>query len=364
MSVQNIDYDLLHPLVPFKDLLPGHLQQLIEESTTVYLFEGDILFEKGQYDDVHYYLLTGQLHSDSGHTFSDSGLFPIVDQQPRPYRVHAGTQSTVLKVSRERLDELLTWGQAAEYLMVELASQRHRDEDADWLSTILKSNLFLKVPPTNVAKIIDCVDSRLADRGEAILRQGELGDCCYFLKEGEAEVTRFDQASGEWRHVANIGPGRCFGEEALLSESVRNANVTMRCDGVLLTLKKMDFLQLLREPEAATCAWTELQKLSADDVLIDMRTESEYARGHLQSAVNIPLNLLQLKSRMLKPERNCLLYCDTGRRSATAACFLRELGYKASAFSGGLDALAEESRQPQLCTNDYVLQSGLAVAGQ
>ncbi len=42
--------------------------------------------------------------------------------------------------------------------------------------------------------------------------------------------------------------GDAFGEEALLSDAKRNANVTMETNGALMRLSKDDFNELLKEP--------------------------------------------------------------------------------------------------------------------
>jgi hypothetical protein len=50
----------------------------------------------------------------------------------------------------ERLDQLLTWSEIADYLQLRISRQRDLDEDIDWMMTVLRSNLFFKAPPINV----------------------------------------------------------------------------------------------------------------------------------------------------------------------------------------------------------------------
>ncbi|MBR9913053.1 MAG: cyclic nucleotide-binding domain-containing protein [Gammaproteobacteria bacterium] len=376
MTGSEINYDLLRPMVPFKDLLPSHLQQLLDESETLYLFPGDVLCEKGQYDEVHYYLLYGELlatNGDPGNAaveagdYRESSLYPVASCQPRPCRVQAKTEVRVLQVNRERLDQLLAWSQAAEYLLVDFAQQRALDEDAAWLGTILKSNLFLKVPPTNVDQMFRHLQTRLVSADQVIVRQGELGDCCYFIKEGEAEVVQYSDSDPRPRSVARISAGRCFGEDALLRETVRNATVRMLTDGVLLSLAKTHFLQLLREPPVEQISWNGFLKQATSTTIVDVRTEAEYAQGHLRNAVNIPLNLLRLKGRMLtaagSDKHQCVVYCNSGRRSATASYFLAKQGLSAVSLAGGIGQLEQEQCTPLWSTTDYVLHNGQVVEG-
>lgn len=367
MTGLNLDYDLLQPIVPFRHLLPSHLDQLLAECEILYLFAGDVLFEKGQFDDFHYYLLSGELEAEDEElgklTYQASSLFPLENAQPRGHRVSASTAATVLKVSRERLDQLLTWSQTAEYLLVNIAANRHLDEDTAWLNTILQSNLFLKVPPTNVDKIFQKLSTRVVSEGEVIVREGELGDSCYFIKEGVAEVSRYSKTALAPERLAMISEGRCFGEDALLQETVRNATVTMKTDGVLMVLKKNDFLQLLRKPEAETLAWQDFLALRESYCVIDVRSESEYAQGHLNYAINIPLNLLSLKSRALDTNNTYLIYCDTGSRSTTACYFLEQTGIRAMALSNGVGRLSEEALSSHWTQTDYLLRDGQVIEG-
>lgn len=366
---QSIERRVVEPLIPFKGLMGDHLQQLLDESEMLYLFPGYKLVDAGQYDGSHYYLLNGTLaaqdaQGDVAEHFYDTRLTPIMDQQPRPKSVVAVTQATVLKVDRERLDQLLTWSQTAEYLMIELASQRSRDEDAAWLGTILKSNLFLKVPPINVGKILQKVETMMVDSGDVLIRQGEIGDGCYFIKEGIADVTRATSEVDEAEHVATISEGRCFGEDALLQDAVRNANVIMRTDGVLLTLSKLNFLELLRAPQLPVKPWSEVESLLETELVVDVRTEEEYAEGHLTGAINVPLNLLALKGRIIKTVGSCLIYCDTGRRSATAARLLSDTGIEACALENGIRGLDAANLISRWTKDDYVYRDGRVVKGQ
>jgi len=63
-----------------------------------------------------------------------------------------------------------------------------------------------------------------------------------------------------------------------------------------------------------------------DLVLLDVRTESEYEEGHIEGAVNIPVQELSVRFDELSPEDELLVYCRTGNRSAQAVDILLDLG--------------------------------------
>ena len=65
--------------------------------------------------------------------------------------------------------------------------------------------------------------------------------------------------------------------------------------------------------------------------LLDVRTPQEYAEGHVQGAVNIDWladGFVEAVQATIDPEKDVLIYCRRGRRSAEAADTLSKLGYK------------------------------------
>ncbi len=62
-------------------------------------------------------------------------------------------------------------------------------------------------------------------------------------------------------------------------------------------------------------------------VVLDVRTVSEYESGHLEGAINIPVEALSGRLSELNPNDELLVYCRTGNRSTTAVGILKENGY-------------------------------------
>ena len=75
------------------------------------------------------------------------------------------------------------------------------------------------------------------------------------------------------------------------------------------------------------------------DVVIDVRTKVEFWLGHLDGAINIPVD--QLPEAMathpaITPESRILVYCAAGARSAAAAQRLTEAGFTHVTDGGGI----------------------------
>ena len=338
---------LLETLVPVNALTVDHLNTLLRDQSIESVCAGQRIFEQGEFDNKHVYLLSGEVKitDDLGLATSLSAdnpicRFPLNHYQPRRHQVETLTDCSFMRFDSDQLDAMLAWDQASRYITLDIASQRDLDEDADWMLTLLNSNFFYKVPPMNIRSILTKFISQDVTPGETILRQGELGDCCYFIKEGVAEVFQAQEQEHHSELVAELGVGRCFGEDALVGDKPRNATIVMRTNGVLMRLDKQDFFLVLKPP---LTQFLSLQQADIDvpkyEQWIDVRTQDEYEQGHVSGALNMPLDLLKLKSRMLRPENEYIIYCNSGRRSSAAAHLLSQDGFDASVLTGGFSSL-------------------------
>ena len=354
-------------LVPLNSLRPSYLKDLFNHVSVQTVFKGQTLFEVGAYDKQHIYLQNGavELHYPSGYIETikaEECYTPLANIQPRQCKGVVATDSIVIRVDSDRVDRTVSWSQIADYLLAQISLNRDFDEDIEWIKTVLNSNLFLKAPPVNAEQILDRLTPMVVYKGEVVIRQGEIGDCCYFIKEGDATVSVWDEKSGETNVVADIHKGRCFGEDALVYETVRNATVTMETDGVLMRMEKSDFLLLLKEPSIDEVTSQDINEIKEEPVYIDVRTEGEYNAGHLAFSANIPLNLLSIKKRLLDSGTPYILYCDTGRRSKSAAYLLGKEGFNVMALKDGI--IGQKMQELLVEEEGYILRNGSLISGQ
>ncbi len=69
-------------------------------------------------------------------------------------------------------------------------------------------------------------------------------------------------------------------------------------------------------------------------VIIDVRSEGEYAGGHVKGSKNIPLNKLSGQLNAIKKlNKEVVCVCASGMRSSQATSYLNQNGVKA--FNGG-----------------------------
>lgn len=77
----------------------------------------------------------------------------------------------------------------------------------------------------------------------------------------------------------------------------------------------------------------------AETHLIDVRTPTEFAEGHINGAINIEYQqILQgAESEGLKIDDEIFLYCRSGKRAETAKAALTVKGYKNVTNLGGIE---------------------------
>ena len=77
-------------------------------------------------------------------------------------------------------------------------------------------------------------------------------------------------------------------------------------------------------------------------VLLDVREPHEYALADLPGAIKVPLQTLPRNLEKIPKDRELVVYCRSGGRSASAVQFLRQMGYeKAVNLAGGVHAWAD-----------------------
>jgi phage shock protein E len=90
---------------------------------------------------------------------------------------------------------------------------------------------------------------------------------------------------------------------------------------------------------AEAAGGTAAELLPANTMLIDVRTPAEFAEGHLDGAVNVPVELPTFTGQvaLLDPSLDYLVYCRTGRRAEIAIEYMETLGLTAVNL-GSVDA--------------------------
>lgn len=347
MNEPTISTDLLRRFSPLDGLKRENVAAMAKKMVVRTLDSGKTLFREGDTDKRTYYLLSGTLELADRHgqarllrAGSDEARNAISALLPRRHTVRAVDQAQYVSVDTELLDVMLTWDQTGSYEVNELRSDERGNSD-DWMTTLLQTKAFHRIPPANIQAIFMRMQKVPYNAGDVIIKQGDEGDFFYVITRGRCAVTRETPLNKEGIKLAELAVGDTFGEEALISLNRRNATVTMITDGVLMRLGKDDFNKLLNEPMVNWVDQDEARRIiDAGGKWLDVRLPSEFESYHEPGAINIPLYFIRLKLNTLDPATTYVVCCDTGRRSSAGAFVLNERGFNTRVLRGGLNLAA------------------------
>jgi len=113
------------------------------------------------------------------------------------------------------------------------AENRRRNFIQTW-DLVSKVPFLQTLDPSAITEITHMMRRVEVPARTAVIRRGKVGDCMYFIAEGEVEV---DVEPAPVR----LGAGAFFGELALLGDLIRTANVSTTNSSTLLVLDLADF---------------------------------------------------------------------------------------------------------------------------
>lgn len=343
MSSGALDPAVFANFVPLNALRPESQRDLAKKAGVSQAKAGDYLFKIGEQAKSALYVLSGEvaLEDASGKPLgkivggTPDSFHRLAHQSPRKVSAKCLKETRYMSIDASLLDVMLTWDQTGSFEVGELS---HDDTGGDWMSKLLQMRTFQMVPPANLQGMFMKMQEVKVDPGQVIVRQGEDGDFFYVIMEGRCMVTREQAAGQKPVKLAELESGSCFGEEALISDTKRNATITSMTRGKLMKLSKDDFRQLLNDPLARKISFADADTLvkSGKAKWLDVRLPSEFQAGSVPGAVNMPLYLLRMKLATLDAATTYICCCDTGRRSSVAVFVLTQKGYEAYVLDKGI----------------------------
>lgn len=349
----SVDLFTLARLTPVSSLLDEQIEELAVKTREQAVPPGRALFKAGDTDGDFIYLIEGEvelrpLEGEPMRVISGTpqSRRPLSEQTPRRSTAVAITPVLFIRIDHDLLDTMLTWAESAQTSSEEVIMSG--DEIVTIDTGALKNKMqhspnFRKLPAANIDQLLERMEPVHVNAGEVVIRQGDTGDYFYVIEKGEALVTRIveaDENSEDSIEMAHLGEGSTFGEAALISDKPRNATVSMQTDGILLRLKKEDFLHLMQEPMQNWVSLGEAEeRIKGGAIWVDTRAPSEYQLNHLPDAINIPLNEAHRRAQELDDDKEYVCYCQSGRRSSATAFILSQYGINVCVVRGGIPAI-------------------------
>jgi CRP-like cAMP-binding protein len=335
---------LLKTFAPLDGLKRDNLAALAKKVSVKTMSAGRLLFKEGDTDKRTIWLVSGMVEIREGDRTiamirggTPDARNPIYPKTPRKVSARAVDEISYLSIDSELLDVMITWDQTGTYEVSELQAQLEGAGSDDWMTTLLQTKAFHRIPPANIQAIFLRLQRTPYRAGEVVIKQGDEGDFFYIIVSGKCVVTRETPLNREGIKLAELSVGDTFGEEALIAEAKRNATVTMLNEGVLMRLNKQDFRELMNEPLLQWVTYDKAREIiDQGGRWLDVRLPSEHQNMSIEGSLNIPLYFIRLKLSALDRNTPYVVYCDTGRRSSAAAYILVERGFEAYVLQGGL----------------------------
>ncbi len=339
---------------PFDALSEDYLGQVMDHAEVITIRKGTLIFKRGKDVEHRYYLMAGAVdlvdndwRVEHVSEEQDRCSLPLTETSPTQVSAVAKADSKLLKVEAEFLDIAMAWCESGHLLDddVEPTSfQTHmpaqnlayqkiemEEEAGDWMSSLLQSPLFTKVPPAHIQQLFGRFEAEEVPAGQVVVKEGLPGEFFYVIESGEVKIH-----SQSGTVDVTLGAGYYFGEEALVGETTRNATVTMMTDGVLMKLGKEDFRTLLKEPILKHVTIESIQQLdiTSEVQLIDVRLPMEFRHHHVPECRNVPLGALRKRFDEFTNEQTYVVTDDGGRRSEVAVHLLNQAGFSAMLLEG------------------------------
>lgn len=350
-----MELDDLRKFVPFSELDDKYLQDVLGQISLKTLHKGEMLFKRGRSVAERYYLVSGQVDlidsnyaSKSVEAGRDAVANTLNPESPTRCSCIAKSVVDVFSIEAEVLDRIVAWSESAAYANnneAEVSAQSSEppptvdgelvtgeievssiadEEPTDWMSSLLQSPLFTRIPLTQVQELFTRFNDKDAKKGDVIVKEGEKGDYFYVLASGRANVTNRSESVD-----VVLEPGSYFGEEALLGDTPRNATVTMAEQGTLKKLDAENFESLLKAPILQYLEHDELDTLDKPYKILDVKMPMEYRIHHVAGSINVPLSRLRTSMEELGKANAYVVPDDAGSRADIAAHLLCQAGFDA-----------------------------------
>lgn len=350
MAVETLSEDGLHirKLIPLATL-PGMVFNALCAELTIEEVDNAPLFKRGDVDNRLTYLLDGEVALQADGLIvetitaqSDAARFALAHQVPRKIDAMARGKIRFLRLEAEAVNKLssIEYYEDNSPMIVD-----ESDENAgDWMTTLLKSPVFQRLPPANLQTILMALETVDYEKGSYIIEQGAQGDYYYLLKKGQCLVTRKPSANAKEIKLGVLDKGETFGEDSLLTGAPRTVSIIALTDTSLLRLDKQIFVKLIKEPSLKYLNYQDLDAVIKQGAqLLDIRPPDEFERRHVEGSLNLPYFSLRMQLKSLNRERTAVIICSDGKASEAGAFLLLKNKFNAVVLKGGMASVPNET---------------------
>ena len=219
-------------------------KSLVDSMNKVIKLPGDVIIAQGTAGNLFYILESGGVDVlvggkkvgaiAAGNSFGDMAL---LNSSARMATIRARQICHIWSLDRKAFRKVL-------------ADQEKRTllEKVAFLKQV---KLFEKLNDSTLEKIADVMQIAQYEPKQKIFKQGEAGECFYMVQSGKVSIVKSFSYTGSSKELCQLGPGRYFGEMALIDNKPRMASAIVIETLTSWTIDRSNFTNLLGSIDAA-----------------------------------------------------------------------------------------------------------------
>ena len=292
----------------FSHLTEPQFRELITESNLHTLKKGEIVFNKNDYTDSFWSIISGSVAIDTGkkefieieqgNFFGEMGL---ISGRRRSATVRAAREVLLLETPRKQMLKLIA-----------SVDQLRTTLDKTFLIRAFQTTIFPEASSEVLSELAGKCTFKRFKKGEVFFKEGDIGDALYVIRKGSAKVSRRNKEGIDIIQTY-IPAGNYVGEMALLSlEPVaRSATVSAAVNCETIIISKADFQSLLSQFPALKERTTQLaEERRIENIMHDQDEEQGALLDFLfAQGVSDADNFLLIDSDLCVACDNCEAAC-------------------------------------------------------
>lgn len=345
MSVLTLEQ--LVTLSPFDKMPEAQLKKMLPKAEVIFYEAGGTILRKNQQSGYRQYLIRGgiEVRSSFFERFNidhedQRASYPLQDMAGADAQITARIKCRVVRFQTSDFESFESSDIPADYDLDNAGSEQidsaymveDSSLDADWMSGFLHSPLVNHVSARDIQQLLVQIEDIDYAAGSTVVNAGEYGEYFYVVKKGLA-VVKTDPRGPYKGKEFSLMPGSYFGEEALVGNTIRNAEIYMETAGVLGRVDQTIFNQLIRDSLVVKTRSDKVAGILRDpsehNIILDVRLYPEYRQGHRQNSRNIPLVALRERLDQLDIAKHYYITPEGGPRSELATFLMRQAGFNA-----------------------------------
>ena len=353
MALDKKQQEAIRALIPINELPSIYQTSVIRQGEVLTYAVGQAIYQQDQEDDYAHFLLEGGVDFLWNNTriktvgAGDRAARRALDTMigPKRYSALASGHTIIFKVRRSQLQRAIEQSELTVHPTELTVSPIEDDDSSDWMVRLLRSPIYARLSTSDIHHMLERMEEVPVAQDEVIITHGAPGDYYYVIQEGRCAVRRQSTRDGTDYLLAELGPGDSFGEDALIGETSRNARIVMLTQGQLLRLDRDSFIDLIQKQLIEEIETSDARTLIDNGALwLDVRADSEFEKGALPGAINVPTAMLRMQSRNYSKDTLYVVCSDSPRTAAVATFILIQRGFNARALSVSLNDLLVEKK--------------------